>query len=93
MTNEKYIIKMTTFSPTDYREEELINSMYVDEIDLHNMDWKLTPIFTEAKVFSLEEVSHACAILNKINKCYFIIIPTFDIKILQSKINLLVEDE
>jgi hypothetical protein len=83
----RYIISFSTMHPLHYIEPQDKNQMYVSFMDIHTNDWQSTPIFTEAQSFTFGEANVICSILNKINKCYFIIVPTFGMQIIESKLN------
>lgn len=87
LKQDSYIISVSTLHPRDYKNEKEVNKQYISNIEIESLNWDMTPIFSEAQTFSLKEASKITCILNKINKCYYQIVPTFEIQIFESKLN------
>jgi hypothetical protein len=92
-TNQKYLreerfaITVSKVHPKDYNEGQTERKEYILEADLYTNRWEQTPILYEAQTFSLSDACAITSVLNKINKCYFEILPIFEMQIFESKIN------
>lgn len=87
LREECYIISVSTKHPNDYKDKKDVSKEYILDADIYTHHWELTPIFSEAKTFSLKDASALTCVLNKINKCYYQIVPTFEIQTFESKLN------
>lgn len=85
-TQKMYVISVSTRNPWDYKDTPLAKE-FIYEVDVRNADWTLTPLMYKAELFTLAEASKIVCVLNKINKCYFEIVPTFETQYIESKLN------
>jgi hypothetical protein len=87
LDENRYIISVSTLHPKDFKNPENTNKQYILDINPEYNQWEITPIFSEAQTFTLKEASQITCVLNKINKCYYQIVPTFEIQLFESKLN------
>lgn len=83
----RYVIAFTTNHPTKYTHDEEVVEYYVLDMDVYTTHWTSTCKKTEARSYNIDDASIVCMVLNKINKCYFRIVPIFEMQIFESKLN------
>jgi hypothetical protein len=85
----RFIIAFNDNHPTKYVLKESIVDQYILDMDVYTTEWKTTVKMSEARSYTISDASIVCAVLNKINKCYYRIVPIFEMQTFDSKLNIM----
>lgn len=88
----RYIIAFNSHHPTKFFIQENVQDQYVSDMDVYTTAWKTTNKMGEARSYTIEDASIVCAVLNKINKCYYRIVPIFETQTFESKLNTMSDE-
>lgn len=83
----RYIVAFNSHHPTKYVVQENVQDQYVKDMDVYATTWQTTNKMGEARSYTITDASIVCAVLNKINKCYYRIVPIFEMQTFESKLN------
>jgi len=88
----RFIIAFNDNHPTKYVIKESVIDLYISDMDVYTTEWKTTTKMGEARSYTISDASIVCAVLNKINKCYYRIVPIFEMQTFESKLNTMPDE-